>query len=149
MNTHITVPRALLANGFNGYSDQAQANKDALHKQGQTFLKKLAAKLGLQAGQFTVRSNKAGMAVSGEVTLHADHLYVQLSESFSGPGLQMMYRGCLSQRDYCGLNNQYAKMTDFADEDEQATGLRRMTTAMAQAKTEALHRAREAAALAA
>ena len=51
--------------------------KEAFHRTARRQLKLLAAALGLPTGGFDLRSNKGGIAVSGEVTLHADHLYVQ------------------------------------------------------------------------
>jgi hypothetical protein len=35
-------------------------------------------------GDYDLRSNEAGLAVSGEITLHADRLYVQVSQSAMG-----------------------------------------------------------------
>lgn len=135
--TFIAVPRALQAKTFNGYSDFAQSNKDAFHRTGKTFLRKLAAELGLASNQFSVRSNPAGIAVSGEVTLHADNLYVQLCQSYSSEGLTVLFRGCVSQKDYTGLNNQYASISDLADEDRQPNVIRRFQAAMAQGKEKA------------
>jgi hypothetical protein len=45
-------------------------------------LKALADALRLSSGEFDLRSNKGGIAVSGEVTLHGDDLYVQVSQSY-------------------------------------------------------------------
>jgi hypothetical protein len=47
--------------------------KDAFHRNARRQLKLLAAALGLPPAKFDLRSNKAGIAVSGEITLHADH----------------------------------------------------------------------------
>jgi hypothetical protein len=120
-----TIPAALRTNlPIDGYSDEAQARKDAMHLEGAKFLKSLAKTLGLSSGQYTVRSNKAGIAVSGEVTLHADHLYVQLSSSFSKPGLQLLYRSCLSQKDYSGGQNHFVQVSDLAVPQNQAAFLK-------------------------
>lgn len=127
---HVPVPVTLTKREYNGYSNSAQANKDGLHRAGKTFLRKLAARLGLEKGDFDVRSNVAGIAVSGEVTLHGDNIYMQLFESFSGPGLQLMYRGCKHRRDYCGYQNMYASMADLSDEHRQDEVIRRMKQAI-------------------
>lgn len=116
---YISVPRALCATGLNGYSDEGQAAKEAFHREGVKFLSALAKALGLKAGTYDVRSNKAGMAVSGEVTLHSDDLYLQLSESCMGPGVKAMYRTCDSRKDCCGHQNHFADIEKFKGADAQ------------------------------
>lgn len=102
----------------NGYSAAGAAAKTTFHREGKKFLKELAAALGT-LGAFTVRSNLAGIAVSGEVTLHADHLYITLSEGYPQPGITMMFRSCKSQKDYMGGHNNFVSMAKFGDYDEQ------------------------------
>lgn len=132
------VPRTLLAQGLNGYSDEGQAAKEAFHRDGQKFLHGVAAALGLQKQDYDVRSNKAGMAVSGEVTLHSDDLYLQLSESALGaPGVTALYRSCDSRKDYCGHQNHSARIDKFRGAEAQGNLLRtfvRLMTAARQAK---------------
>src|SRR3546814_2752174 len=53
--------------------------KRLFHTEGRAALQVLAKALALGSGSFDVRSNKAGPAVSGEVTLHAEMLWAQLS----------------------------------------------------------------------
>lgn len=131
-----TVPASLRTNlSIDGYSDEAQARKDTMHLAGAKFLKTLAKNLGLSASQYTVRSNKAGIAVSGEVTLHADHLYVQLCSSFSRPGLQLLYRSCQSQKDYSGGQNHFIQMSDLAVPEKQAFFLKTCRQLMDDAKS--------------
>lgn len=120
MTQYIKVPKALLARSINGYSDEGLAAKRAFHKEGKTFLKKLDEVInpgGLV--ERSIRNNEGGMAGSGEVTLHSEHMYIQLSESCMGPGVQMMFRSCDSQKDYCGHLNHTVSMFDFANEDKQ------------------------------
>jgi hypothetical protein len=52
--------------------------KRLFHCHAQRQLKALAKALGLTGDQYDLRSNEAGPAVSGEITLHADWLYVQV-----------------------------------------------------------------------
>lgn len=52
--------------------------KDAFHKQAPALLRKLAAKLALKRGDFEVRSNRAGIAVAGEVSLRGPTLFLQV-----------------------------------------------------------------------
>lgn len=119
--TYVAIPKALQVTAdINSYSDSGDARKRAMHTQGKKFLKQLAETLGESIGNFTIRSNMAGIAVSGEVTLHADFLYVQLSEHCCGErGVSMLYRSCKSQKDYNGGHNNTTTMRQFAEEDAQ------------------------------
>lgn len=95
-----------LTPGINAYSDEGHAKKRALHRDGQAFLRRLALDLGLGTDERDIRSNLGGIAVSGEVTLHADRLYVQLSESCVGEGgVSVLYRSCQGRKDYSGGRN--------------------------------------------
>lgn len=101
-------------------------NKSQLHRAGTKALKALAAKLALPAGSFDVRSNKGGIAVSGEITLHSDKLYVQISDSSSGRGLQVLFRTCNGRKDYSGGINNFANIDQF-ESDSFVQQLQRMS----------------------
>jgi len=106
---------AALKQGNNAYSDEGAVRKATLHRTGRRFLRLLAQELGLAAGTFTARSNEGGIAVSGEVSLHADHLYVQLSEScVQAPGVEVMFRSCAGRQDYCGGVNHWSSAARLA-----------------------------------
>lgn len=96
----------------NPYSD---SSKIAMHSRARSFLKDLAEELCLPEGSYSVRSKKAGPAVSGEVTLHGDNLYVKILAY--GSKLQAMYRSCKSQKDYCGGQNNWVDLPDLAEAD--------------------------------
>jgi hypothetical protein len=100
-------------------------NKNQLHRAATKALKVLAGKLDLPKGSFDVRSNKGGIAVSGEITLHSDTLYVQVSESFSGQKLQILYRTCKGRKDYSGGQNNYASI-DSLETQEFVDKLKKM-----------------------
>lgn len=135
----VTVPNALInARGINCYSDQGLALKETFHRKGKQLMKELADALGLERGEFEIRSNLGGLAVSGEVTLHADHLYVQLSESAMAPGIQMLYRSCSSRKDYCGDRNHFIQLINFAFPDSQITALTTMKR-LIESKREQVH----------
>lgn len=87
--------------------------KVAFHEEWETRFRKVARDLGLKRQQYTVRSNKAGPAILGEVTLHSDSLYVQVGGSLSGQERKLMYRSCTSQSDYCGDTNHYMTTDTF------------------------------------
>lgn len=52
--------------------------KEEFHRRGQAFLRALAKELGFKQGDFEVRSNRAGTAVLGEVSLRASGIYAEL-----------------------------------------------------------------------
>lgn len=125
--SNIQVPDELAGSReFNEYSDLGSVNKGQLHGKGRTFLKNLAQALGMQPGDYNLSSNRGGIAVSGEVTLHSDDLYVQISDTISGRGLQVMYRSCKSRRDYCGHQNNFASLDSLRDPASQFRVLKSM-----------------------
>ena len=66
--------------------------------------------LGLGDGHYDLRSNGGGIAVSGEVTLHADRLYVQVSQPALGADSGILFRRCEGRRDYVGGVNNFASL---------------------------------------
>ena len=76
------------------------------------LLKGLAKALDLPKDSFDVRFNAGGSAVSGEATLHAERIYVQLGHH---QGLGLLYRACRGRDDYAGLTNQWWKYEDLAN----------------------------------
>jgi hypothetical protein len=107
---------AAITPGVDEYSSTGSAKKETLHTSGRSFLRGLAKELGMADGSFDVRSNKAGIAVSGEVTLHSDQLYVQLSESCMGRGgISLLYRNCAGRRDCVGGMNNFIDAAQLQD----------------------------------
>lgn len=90
--------------------------KAKFHAEGRKALKRVAAKLGLLPSTFDIRSNQGGIAVSGEVTLHSDHLYIQLYQSCMGPGYEILYRTCKGRKDYTGGPNNQAPI-DYLEQN--------------------------------
>jgi hypothetical protein len=107
----IEITRSLLATELDSYSDESHARKQCFHADGKKFLKALAKEISV-AGQCDIHSNQGGMAVSGEVTLHANSLYVQLFES-GKPGIRVLYRSCQGRKDYSGGTNHYVSMKEL------------------------------------
>lgn len=104
---------------LNEYTASGAARKATFHRAAQRFLAKLAHELGLT--RWEVRSNKSGMAGSGEVTLHGERCYVQLYESCVGRrGLSVLYRECNGMRDYVGKVNHHARVDELARDPEKA-----------------------------
>jgi len=101
-----------------GYSDQEQAVKEEFHRQGKRLLRVIAKRMSLPRGSYEVRSNMGGVAVCGEVTLHGEHIYIQLSQSCLGKDFGFMYRYVRDRRDYTGGTNRWMAWTKLMDLDE-------------------------------
>ena len=94
---------------ISAYTDHGHARKEKYHRIARRQLRKLATELGLVKGNYDIDSNKAGIAVSGEISLHTDKYYIQVSQSCFSSGREIMYRGCDGRKDYGGrLNGRYA-----------------------------------------
>lgn len=85
------------------YNDKLKAK---FHRQAENILRQLAFHLGLTEADFELRHNKAGIAVSGEITLHNDCLYVCFSQT-DVHGLDFYWRTCDGRKDYTGHRNQW------------------------------------------
>ncbi len=89
-----------------------QPNKEAFHRQAKKLLKEIAGRLHLNG--FEIRSNKAGPGSVGEITLHGERIYIQLSEPMIN--CAFMWRLVKGRKDYTGLRNQwmaYEKLLDL------------------------------------
>jgi hypothetical protein len=87
------------------------AAKRAFHSSALRQLKLLANALGLAPGAYALSSNPGGIAVSGEVTLHADHVYVHACQPATGHDTGIMYRTCRGRKDYHRGPNNFASLT--------------------------------------
>ena len=87
--------------GYNGHA------KAMFHRRARSALKSVVNYLGLSPDQYALRSNRGGVAVSGEVVLHADSFYIQVSQSTMGRGADVLYRRCQGRRDFHGMANNY------------------------------------------
>ena len=70
--------------------------------------------LQLASGTYEMRVCAGGPAVSGEVILHADALYVQVSIGGFGRG-EILLRRCRGRADYVGERNHWARMAELVD----------------------------------
>ena len=91
------------------------AQKRSFHATGRKRLKALADALGLKAGTYDVRSNLGGIAVSGEATLHGEHLYVQICQPATGWDSGILIRTCKGRKDYTGGANHFAPLSWLDD----------------------------------
>jgi hypothetical protein len=73
---------------------------------------------------FDIRSNKAGPAVSGEITLHADMLWVQFSLGPFGPDREVCFRKVRDRQDHIGERNYWASVRELVEPDRFAERIR-------------------------
>lgn len=100
-----------------------QRNKDRFLRMSRSLAKMVADGLGLEPSQYDIRVNKGGVAVSGEVTLHSDKIYVQFGQGILD---SFLCRRCDGRRDFVGGQNHYYKWTDLRDFGRFLEFLRRM-----------------------
>ena len=91
------------------------AQKRMFHAAGRVRLEVLAKVLEFTPGSFDLRSNPGGIAVSGEVTLHHDRLYVQLCQPATGMDTGILIRICQGRKDYTGDRNHVAPLSLLND----------------------------------
>lgn len=87
--------------------------KNLFHTRGLKLLKQIAIDLGYTPATYDVRSNKGGIAVSGEITLHTDNLYMQISQFGGLPPI--LYRSCKGRKDFCGGGNNFMQLNALHD----------------------------------
>jgi hypothetical protein len=86
------------------------AEAKRFHSRVKSQLRRIATALGLEPGSYDLRSNQAGIAVSGEITLHGDRLYLQVSQSAMGHHSGVLFRTCKGRKDYVGGPNNFASL---------------------------------------
>ncbi|MER9243566.1 hypothetical protein [Mesorhizobium sp. M0633] len=103
-----------------------EQQKRRFHMTARSRLKKLAAELNLPSGCFDLRSNKAGIAVSGEVTLHHHRAYIQVGQFglSSGHGILIRTKG---RKDYVGGANHFVALDMLDDIPPLAAAVRAIT----------------------
>jgi len=94
-------------------------DKERFHRVAKRQLKQLAREMGFPAGSFDLRSNKGGPAVSGEITLHHEDIYIQASNPGRRQETGLLIRTCKGRKDYTGGRNHFAPLTWLDDADRQ------------------------------
>ncbi len=84
--------------------------KRAFHTQARRRLRLLGTALGLTRDGYDLRTTKAGIAVSGEIALHGDRIYVQVSQPATGHDSGILFRTCEGREDYAGGANNFASL---------------------------------------
>lgn len=88
-----------------------EEQKSTFHRVAKQRLQQLARILEFNKECYDIRSNKGGIAVSGEVTLHHNHVYVQVAQSCAGPDHSIMIRTCKGRKDYTGGRNYFVPIS--------------------------------------
>lgn len=127
MNTKQFIATVSKGN-INGWNADSCLVKATWHKTGKKILNSLAKELGLAKGTYDIRSNMAGVAVSGEVTLHGENIYVQFSQSSLGTNFGFMWRTCKGRKDYTGGANQWSRWETLNDIPSLANIMKNMLT---------------------
>lgn len=94
--------------------------KKAFHRTAAKYLRRLAKAMALAKGEYDLRSNQGGIAVSGEVILHTDFFYIQVQQSVVG-GSGVLIRRCESRRDYTGGQNHFVERADLVHTQRMLT----------------------------
>lgn len=89
--------------------------KRRFHATARARLRQLVAELRLPAGRFDLRSNQGGIAVSGEITLHDEQIYVQVCQPATRADTGILIRICRDRRDYSGGANHFAPLSLLDD----------------------------------
>lgn len=88
-------------------------------------MRALADALGLAEDSYDIRSNRGGIAVSGEVILHGVSIYVQLSLGAMGFSREVMFRKVAGRKDYVGDRNNWASVDELVQPVRFAARIRR------------------------
>ncbi len=89
--------------------------KRRFHSTARAQLRQLANELRLPIGSYDLRSNQGGIAVSGEITLHHDAVYVQVSQSALEGAMGVLIRTSQGRRDYTGGPNNFVPLAMLDD----------------------------------
>lgn len=91
--------------------------KAKFHKAAKEQLQLLGDALALDRCNYDLRSTPAGIAVSGEITLHHDNIYIQVSQAFFGGGI--LFRTCKGRKDYTGGHNNWIDDLNLLNDPHQ------------------------------
>jgi len=93
----------------------APEQKRRFHTAARARLRCLATALEFPQGSFDLRSNPGGIAVSGEITLHHEWIYAQVSQPATGADTGILIRTCAGRRDHTGGRNHFAPLSLLDD----------------------------------
>jgi len=106
MNMNLTI-------GSASYNEEMKAR---FKKEAMALLRRVVAILGLKKGTYDLRYNPAGIACSGDATLHADNFYVTFNLDVSE---WVLVRTCEGRKDYNGGRNRQYWFSQLKQEGAQ------------------------------
>jgi hypothetical protein len=95
-----------------------ERRKKSFHRAARKQLKALAEYCGWPPSAYDLRSIMAGIAVSGESTLHHEQVYISVSQVRFGGDCGILIRSCKGRKDYSGGTNHFARL-DLLDDIPQ------------------------------
>lgn len=104
----------------------SERGKREFHRAAKRYLRELADLLDLPGGTYMIRSNPAGPAIAGEVTLHGGWIYAVIGDMATDPGLGILYRLCNGPKDYVGGRNNWWRWQDIGRLQDFAAAIRRI-----------------------
>lgn len=129
---HSPYPRPRASSAFDWKSpvEYDEDRKIAFHRAARKQLKALASFCGWHPSSFDLRSNMAGIAVSGEITLHHEQVYISVSQTRLGGDSGILIRSCKGRKDYTGGCNSFAPVDLLDDIPALADRIARMVPAL-------------------
>jgi hypothetical protein len=88
----------------------------------------LAVRLEFAPGSYNLRLTFGGIAVSGEITLHHDAVYIQVCQPATRCDTGILIRTCHGRDDFCGGTNYFEPLRLLDDLSALATRVRRVMT---------------------
>ncbi len=92
-----------------------EPQKHRFHREARKRLQALAEELFLPRHSYGIRSNKGGIGTSGEITLHGETLYVQISQPVAGGDNGVLIRTCQGRQDFRGGPNHFLPLSAIDD----------------------------------
>lgn len=94
-----------------GRCAHAGAQKKLFHQKVRVALRALAKEPRLPPNSFEIRSCLCGVAVSGEIVLHGESIYIQILQPATGADSGVLIRSCSGRRGYEGGRNHFAPLS--------------------------------------
>ena len=98
--------------------------KRRFHRKARARLRHLANILGFAPGDFDVRSQLGGVAVSGEIVLHHANVYVQICQPATRADSGILIRACDGRKDTTGGRDHFAALRLLDEMPELAARVR-------------------------
>jgi len=95
--TNAEMSKLISLQGKCSYNDE---NKREFERLGKKLARELRKALGFTSESADVRYNAGGIAVSGDVTLHMERVYLTFNADGFSSDLGIMYRHCNGRKDY-------------------------------------------------